>query len=104
MRNFWLVAKHEYRSVVARRGFVLLTAAIPLGLVAIVGLTILVQQGNQTSLALGYVDQAGILDAGRRAALPTLKPHRLPWKASRSRPSLCSLQNTLSHCAPICTT
>jgi ABC-2 type transport system permease protein len=70
MRNFWLVAKHEYRSVVARRGFVLLTAAIPLGLVAIVGLTILVQQGNQTSLALGYVDQAGILDAGRRAALP----------------------------------
>ena len=72
MRNFWLVAKREYRSVVVRRGFVILTAAIPLGLALLVGLGFLTQtlRENQSRLPVGYVDQAGFLDAGRQAALP----------------------------------
>jgi ABC-2 type transport system permease protein len=72
MRNFWLVAKREYRSMVVRRGFVILTAAIPLGLIILVGLGILAETlgQNQSSLPLGYVDQAGLLDMSRQAALP----------------------------------
>ena len=70
MRSFWLIAKHEYRRTVARRSFVILTAAIPLGMVLLVGFGYLVSTIGQSKLPLGYVDQAGFLDPGRQAALP----------------------------------
>jgi ABC-2 type transport system permease protein len=72
MRSVWLVAKREYRSMVMRRGFVILTAAIPLGMIVLVGLGILVEtlSQNRSKLPLGYVDQAGLLDTSRQAALP----------------------------------
>jgi ABC-2 type transport system permease protein len=63
MRNLWLVARHEYRHTVVRRGFVLLTAALPLGLVALIALAILVEGLGANNLPLGYVDHAGVLDA-----------------------------------------
>jgi ABC-2 type transport system permease protein len=73
MRSFWLVAKREYRSVVARRGFVILTAAIPLGMVVLAGLGILAETlgQNRSKLPVGYVDRAGLLDTSRLAALPS---------------------------------
>jgi ABC-2 type transport system permease protein len=70
MRNLWLVAKHEYRRTVIRRGFVILTAAIPLGMAAIIALAILVSQSGQSPLPLGYVDQAGVLDHVAPSSLP----------------------------------
>ncbi len=70
MRNFWLVAKHEYRRTVIRRGFVILTVAIPLGMAALIALAIVVNQSSQSSLPVGYVDQAGLLNASRQASLP----------------------------------
>jgi ABC-2 type transport system permease protein len=70
MRNFWLVAKHEFRLVVFRRRFVVLTLAIPLGLLALVVFAVLVERSGESDQPVGYVDEAGFLDAGRYAALP----------------------------------
>jgi ABC-2 type transport system permease protein len=70
MRNFWLVARHEYRRTVVRRGFVILTIAVPLGMAALIALAIAVNTTSQNRLPVGYVDHAGILDAGTQASLP----------------------------------
>lgn len=70
MTNFWLIAKHEYLNTVMRRGFLILLAAVPLGIVALIGMGILVESMGQDSTPLGYVDQAGFLDASLHAALP----------------------------------
>jgi ABC-2 type transport system permease protein len=71
VRNFWLVAKHEYRRMVVRRGFVFGTLAVPLGIVAVIGMAILVQRMGENDLPLGYVDKAGILDVTLQANLPS---------------------------------
>jgi ABC-2 type transport system permease protein len=70
MRNFWLVAKHAYRHTVVRRGFLIGTLAVPLGIAALIGLVILVQKLSENKLPLGYVDNAGALDVARHASLP----------------------------------
>ena len=66
MHNFFLIAKREYLQVVARRGFILLTLAIPVGLAFLIGLGILTFTMSQSSLPMGYVDQAGLLDIARQ--------------------------------------
>jgi ABC-2 type transport system permease protein len=70
MRNLWLVAKHEYVHTVARRGFIIGTLAIPLGLIGLIALIILVESSGENNLPVGYVDYAGVLTASRQAALP----------------------------------
>jgi ABC-2 type transport system permease protein len=70
MRNFWLVAKHEYRHVVMRRAFIILTLALPLGMVALIGLVILVETSGEVDLPMGYVDPGGLFDASRQSTLP----------------------------------
>ncbi len=70
MRSFWLVAKHAYRSTVVRRGFVILTAAIPLGMVALIVMGILVGGMGADERPIGYVDYSGTLDPGLHATLP----------------------------------
>ena len=65
MRDLWLVAKHEYRQTVVRRAFVLLTLAIPVGFLLIVGLVIVVERSGSSKLPVGYVDHSGLLDARR---------------------------------------
>lgn len=70
MRNVWLVAKHEYRRMVMRRGFVLGTIAIPLGLILVFGLAIVVAISQENTLPIGYVDEANVLDVARQADLP----------------------------------
>ncbi len=69
MHNFWLVAKHEYLKTVARRGFLILTLAIPLGMVALIGLGIAIESMGQNNQPLGYVDQAGVLDPSLHGAM-----------------------------------
>lgn len=70
MRNFWLIAKHEYLNTVTRRGFLILLAAVPLGIVALIGMSIFVERMSQDTTPIGYVDQAGFLDPSLHAALP----------------------------------
>ena len=70
MRNFWLIAKQEYRRTVVRRGFVLLTAAIPIGMIALVALAILIEGMGADNRPIGYVDPSGTLDPGLQASMP----------------------------------
>jgi ABC-2 type transport system permease protein len=70
MRNFWLIARHEYRHTVVRRGFVIMTAAIPLGLIALIALGILVEGMGKDSRPVGYVDYSNTLDASRLLLFP----------------------------------
>ena len=69
MRNFWLVAKHEYLKTVVRRGFLIVLLAIPLGIVALIGVGIAAASMGQNNQPLGYVDQAGILDPTQHRAM-----------------------------------
>lgn len=70
MRNLWLVAKHEYRRLAARRGFIFGTLAIPVGMALLIGLVILVVKLTENDLPVGYVDKASVLDVDLLAALP----------------------------------
>lgn len=73
MRNLWLIAKHEYRGTVFKRAFILVTLAIPLGMVAVIALAIFVATAGENTLPVGYVDKADILDVARQstASAPT---------------------------------
>jgi ABC-2 type transport system permease protein len=80
MRNFWLVARHEYRRTVGRRAFLLLTLAIPVGLAALIALVVAIETGGKSTLPIGYVDQAGVLEADAQASLPDAE-ERVPVRA-----------------------
>ncbi|MGD8905063.1 MAG: ABC transporter permease [Anaerolineae bacterium] len=70
MRNFWLVAKHEYLTTVVRRAFLLMTIAIPVGMVALIALIILVESMGADDRPIGYVDYSGKLDLALYDNLP----------------------------------
>jgi ABC-2 type transport system permease protein len=70
MRSFWLVAKHEYLRTVVRRGFVIMTVAVPLGMAALIALVIVVESMGADSRPIGYVDHSGTLDPALYASLP----------------------------------
>jgi ABC-2 type transport system permease protein len=69
MRNFWLIARNEYLNTVVRRGFLILTLAIPLGMAALIGLSIAAASVGENNQPLGYVDQSGILDPALHRAM-----------------------------------
>ena len=70
MRNYWLVAKHEYRRMVFRRGFLLATLLVPVGMAAIVFLAYLVETLAEDDSAIGYVDTPAIFDPAMQRTLP----------------------------------
>jgi ABC-2 type transport system permease protein len=68
MRNYWLVAKHEYRRTVVRRGFLIGTLAIPVAIAALIALVIVVESMGADDRPIGYVDHAGLLEETRAPA------------------------------------
>ncbi len=70
MRNLWLVARYEFRRMVLRRGYLLGTLAVPLGLALLVGLVAAVAISQENNLPVGYVDPTGLLDPAKQATLP----------------------------------
>jgi ABC-2 type transport system permease protein len=70
MRNFWLVAKNEYLRTVARRAFVGLTLGVPVFILIMIGAIALMVHMGERDEPIGYVDQAGVLDASLHASLP----------------------------------
>ncbi len=61
MRNFLLVARHEYLKLVRKRSFLFATLGIPLLIVVVMGVTIFLTVLEQDDRPLGYVDQSDIL-------------------------------------------
>jgi ABC-2 type transport system permease protein len=70
MRNFWLVAKSEYLRTVARRAFLALTLGVPIFVALMIGAIALAVRMGERHEPIGYVDQAGIVDASLHASLP----------------------------------
>lgn len=68
MNNFWLIAKHEYRRIVFRRAFLLITLAVPIGIAALIGLVALVKESEKSEMPIGYVDYTGLIDHSRYPA------------------------------------
>lgn len=62
MRNFWLMARHEYGRMVHKRSFLLSALGIPLLMILVMGGSIAVEMQSGSDLPLGYVDNAGVLD------------------------------------------
>jgi ABC-2 type transport system permease protein len=79
LRNFWLVAIHEYKRMVLRRAFVLLTLAIPLGFALLIGLAIVVAISQEDKRPLGYVDHSETLDSALTHALPSSSVEIIPF-------------------------
>jgi ABC-2 type transport system permease protein len=61
MRNFWLMARHEYIKMAGKRSFLISTLAMPLIIVVVMGASILASLGSTSRDPVGYVDQAGFL-------------------------------------------
>jgi ABC-2 type transport system permease protein len=64
MRKAWLVARHEYLTMVRKRSFVLATVAFPVLIAAFLGLTVWLAQDTGDDRPLGVVDLAGVLVDG----------------------------------------
>lgn len=63
MRNFWLIAKHEYLKIVRQKSFLVGTLWVPVMIVVVMGVSILAALGQRGKLPLGYVDGTGRLNA-----------------------------------------
>lgn len=61
MRNFWLMARHEYLKMAGKRSFIISTLALPLVIVVVMGVSILASLGSSSRAPVGYVDQADFL-------------------------------------------
>src|SRR5690606_21147133 len=70
MRNFWLVAKNEYLRTVGRRAFLALTLGVPVLVAIMIGAMALIVQTGERDEPIGFVDQAGVVDASLHATLP----------------------------------
>ena len=70
MHKMWLVAKHEYLTMVRRRSFLLGTLGLPVLAAVVLTIIILVVSGNQDSRPVGYVDESGVLAAGIYPSTP----------------------------------
>lgn len=61
MRNFWLIAKHEYLKIVRQKSFLVGTLWLPAMIIIVMGVSILASLGQRGKLPLGYVDYTGLL-------------------------------------------
>jgi ABC-2 type transport system permease protein len=70
MRNFWLMARHEYRKMARTRSFWLSTLSLPFIFVAIMVVGVLAAMSGQSRLPVGYVDLAGLIQPGAYTPAP----------------------------------
>ena len=61
MRNFWLIAKHEYLKIVRQKSFLVGTLWVPAMIIIVMGVSVLASLGQRGKLPLGYVDYTGLL-------------------------------------------
>lgn len=62
MRNFGLIAKHEYLKIVKQKSFLVGTLWLPVMIIGVMVVAILASLGQRGELPLGYVDYTGLLD------------------------------------------
>ncbi len=64
MREFWLMARQEYRHRVQQRSFLVGTLGLPLFMGVLMAAIIMVSLAQSDRRPIGYVDQAGVLAPG----------------------------------------
>ncbi len=98
MRKAWLVAKHEYLTMVRKRSFVLATLAFPVLIAAFLALTIFLAQGSERRPAAGLRGPGRRVDRWRPASrrldfhfypLPASPQPWQPCRTAASRPTTC---------------
>ncbi|MBA3470855.1 MAG: ABC transporter permease [Herpetosiphonaceae bacterium] len=72
MQKIWTVARHEYLNHLRRRGFLISTFGMPIGLILLFGLIIVVIVSTSQVKAIGYVDESSLFQ--------TISP-RLSWRS-----------------------
>ena len=70
MRNYWIVAKYEYRRFVVKRSFLIGILVVPLAIALLIGMSYLVYGTGQNKLPIAYIDQANFLKVELQANLP----------------------------------
>lgn len=93
MDKIWLVARHEYRRLVRKRDFLLLTLAVPLGMAVLIAVSMWIAVGEESRLPVGYVDQHGFLDPARRPDQPGEAQALLPRTFPNQAAALAALEN-----------
>ncbi len=63
MHKLWLIARHEYKSTVRKRSFLVATLGIPLMILGVMAFTVFSSLGGQQQRPLGYVHHTAMLDA-----------------------------------------
>jgi len=63
MRKLWLVAKHEYLTVVKAKSFLVGTLGLPILIITVMVVAVVVALGGRGPLPVGYVDHSGVLSA-----------------------------------------
>jgi ABC-2 type transport system permease protein len=61
MSRFWLVARHQYLTMVGKRSFLLVTLGFPVLIAAVMAIAIFFSRGSQDQRPFGVVDQANVL-------------------------------------------
>ncbi|MCB8983359.1 MAG: ABC transporter permease [Ardenticatenaceae bacterium] len=62
MRNFWLLARHEYRKLVSKRSFLVGTLGFPLIIMMVMAAGIFIAIRGDQNTPIGYVDNAGLIN------------------------------------------
>jgi ABC-2 type transport system permease protein len=57
----WLVARHQYLTMVRKRSFILVTLGFPVLIALVMAIAIFFSRGSQDQRPVGYVDQADLL-------------------------------------------
>lgn len=63
MGKGWLVARHEYRKLTGTRSFLVGTLGFPLFMIMVIAISVLISVNSGSVAPLGYVDEAGVLNA-----------------------------------------
>ncbi|MGB3715167.1 MAG: ABC transporter permease [Candidatus Promineifilaceae bacterium] len=63
MKKIRLVARHQFMKEASKRSFILVLLCLPLFLTLVIGFGFLAARLDRKSVALGYVDQAGVLSS-----------------------------------------
>lgn len=87
MRNYWLVARHEYGKIARKRTFLLSALGFPLVLTTVIALTVVVAAGADDRRPLGYVDLSGRLSDDVTVPLTDANEELVPVQAFPDEPS-----------------
>jgi ABC-2 type transport system permease protein len=87
MRNYWLVARHEYAKIARKRTFLLSALGFPLLLTVVIAISMVLAIGADDNRPLGYVDMSGLLSDDVTVPLTAENEEMVPIQSFPDEPS-----------------